>query len=53
MNTICTVDLSTLSGVFVFDPTAFGYAFAGGLTVFAAGVGIGLLISLIRKLRVP
>ncbi|HZX32362.1 MAG TPA: hypothetical protein VFF03_13505 [Rhodocyclaceae bacterium] len=37
---------------FGFDASLFGLAFGGGLVVFVTGLGIGLAVSQVRKLRI-
>jgi hypothetical protein len=45
--------LKSFPDLWAFDVTLMGTVFAGALACWAAGLGVGLVITLIRKLRTP
>lgn len=45
-------DMKFSVAAFGFDETLFSMAFAGALVLFAVGLGVGLVISTLRKARI-
>lgn len=49
----CTDAINALSNNLQFDVAAFELGVQGVLTIWAVGLGVGLIISVVRKLRTP